>query len=342
MWEPSGISFPCLQWFSDSEYIEACVCSQEELIRQIKPDLIIGIFDYISSMSSGGIPRVCVNGACMLPAYKGVLGFDDEESAGRARQKHLFNLFWNFAAKVFHPSRARRGQVLPLMPGELLEGDLNLIYEIPEMCRLNHLPPSYRFTGPVIWNGWDTNGNNLPWKRNDSDPVVYMNCGTFHLEKKIMEHVTAGAMKAGLRVLISGFEDTGLGEYSGRVVSLPFISPSAATGISNLVVCTGGTGVCYMNLLHAVPSLVVPMQPEQVNNGLDLQLAGCGNVVVYNTIYLGHPSQYVNAAESLDFGELISGMLNNRSKFDGLGIMQKRLRACDTRALVLRSVEEII
>lgn len=342
MWEPSGISFPCLQWFSDSDYIEACVRSQEDLVRQIKPDLIIGIFDYISSMSSGSIPRLCLNGACMLPAYDGVLGFDDHESDERSRQKHLFDLFWSFSAKVFHESRKRRGQSLPVMPGELLEGDFNLIYEIPEISRLKRTPRNYCFIGPVVWDGWEKNGDKLPWHRDKDSPIVYLNCGTFRLEQSIMQSMIAGALNAGFRVLVSGCGNGSIVESSERLISWPFMAPSVATGLSDLVVCTGGTGVCYTNLLNAVPSLVVPMQPEQANNGLDIQAAGCGRVTVYNTAYLGHPGQFVKAAALLDFGTLLCDMLKDRALFNGLGKMQKSLRTCDTKALFLRQVEELV
>ena len=152
LWEPSGISFPCIQWFGDRDHIEACARSQEDVIARVKPDLIVGIFDFVSALSAGTIPRLSVNGACMLPAYGGVLGFDDEETPARLEQRALFKMFWSFAGRTFHPACRRRHLPLPAVANELLEGKLNLIYEIPQVSRLRHAPSHYRLVGPIEWD----------------------------------------------------------------------------------------------------------------------------------------------------------------------------------------------
>jgi len=340
LWEPSGIPFPCLQWFDDRNHIEACAASQEKVIREVKPDLIIAVFDFISALSSRGIPRVCINGACMLPAYRGVLGFDDCVTPERTEQSRLFHLFWAFAGRSFQLACARRNHPAPSIANDLLEGTINLIYEIPQICRLQHAPASYHLVGPIGWEGWEQIGENVPWRRDKAHPVVYVNSGTFPLQQYVMETIKEEVLSAGLRVLMSGGRN-GDRETSSRFFRRQFLSPSAAMRLSDLVICTGGTGVCYMNLLHGVPSLVFPMQPEQASNGIDLQQAACGRVATYNLMYYGDTERYARVGNLVSVRKTLHAMLDDPGQFYGLERVSQALRSFPTRELVIQHIQAL-
>lgn len=341
LWEPSGSSFPCLRWFTDLDHIERCVRSQEQVIQQVKPDAIIGIFDFISALSAGTIPRLCINGACMLPAYAGVLGFEDQESAARAEQRRLFDRFWACAGKAFHAAAAARGRPLPATAKALLDGDCNLLYEIPEVSRLRQPPPHYHFIGPIDWAGWESIGARLPWQREAHRPTVYLNCGTFPLEQQLVRTVIEAALRIGARVLVSGGTNQQQGP-SDRLFFQPWLAPSAAAEVAELVISTGGIGVCYSNLRYGLPSLVIPMQPEQANNGLDLERAGCGRVLVKNRTYLGQSCQYIQALDLDHMDETLRDTLALRDRLTGLAPLREALQRYDTRQALLAHVERCL
>lgn len=340
LWEPSGISFPCIPWFGNRDHIEACVRSQEDLIARTKPDLILAIFDFVSALSAGNIPRLCINGACMLPAYDGVLGFDDKESADRAEQRALFKMFWSFAGRVFHRSCRSRNLPLPGIANELLEGRRNLIYEIPGVCRLHNLPPHYRLVGPIEWDGWEDIADPVPWTRDDNIPTAYVNWGTFPMKQDIMHAILDESLSVGLRVLMSGGNGHPL-PSSPRLFRQPLFAPSAATRLADFVICTGGIGVCYTNLSHGTPSLVVPMQPEQANNGIDLHLAGAGCVVSRNMVYRGDIDRYERLLDINLFRKTLRAMLHGAEQFPSLARIRRTLEAYPTRELTVQAIREM-
>ena len=98
LWEPSGTPYPCLRWFRDANHVTECVASQEQLIQSISPSLIVGIFDFPSAISAGCIPRLSINGGCMLPLSNGVLGYEETPSCQRELQKKVLERFWALPA----------------------------------------------------------------------------------------------------------------------------------------------------------------------------------------------------------------------------------------------------
>jgi UDP-N-acetylglucosamine:LPS N-acetylglucosamine transferase len=100
----------------------------------------------------------------------------------------------------------------------------------------------------------------------------------------------------------------GLNATSNTIWARSFLPPSHATRIADLVVCTGGVGTCYTNLSFGVPSLVVPMQPEQASNGIALERHGAGRVLTKNLIFVGSSSQYEQAFNPDLFAALLAEM----------------------------------
>lgn len=340
LWEPSGLPFPCFKWFLDGEYVESCVRSQEGVIRDVRPDLVIGIFDFVASTSVGEIPYLSVNGACMLPFSPGVLGFEDEPSESRDVQRRLFESFWRFAGRSFELVRAARGRPAVRLATELLLGDVNLIYEIPEICGTGNWPSNCLAIGPIFWNGWEALGAEVPWKRDSSRPIVYLNSGTLPAHGQLRGKILEQTLATGARVLLSTGAE-GAAEDSERVLARPLLRPTEAAGIADVVVCTGGVGACYANLLHGVPSLVLPTQPEQATNGINLQRAGCGRVLMTNVPFSGNYADYTKALDLGVFDSLLREAMDTRPECTGLPRISQTLRECRTRELVVRCARDM-
>ncbi|MBI5016920.1 MAG: hypothetical protein HZB55_15735 [Deltaproteobacteria bacterium] len=343
LWEPSGIPFPCISWFADGEHVERCIRSQEDVIREVRPDLIVGIFDFVSAVSCGSRPLVTLNGACMLPTYDGVLGFDGRPSRARDEQRRLFESFWVFAGRAFRRALAARDRPEVRLATELLVGDRSLVYEIPEVCGAQALPDGGSFVGPITWPGWETIGEEPPLEREEGAPTVYLNSGSLPKRGELLARLAGEALAAGARVLLS----TGVGgasETAPRLFSRPLLRPVPAIRAADLVVCTGGVGSCYTNLLHGVPTLVLPTQPEQATNGINLERAGCGRVLLANRPFVGHPAEYLEALEPGQFSvvlrEILEGLAPRAAA--ALAAIRRALRGVKTRERVVALAEELL
>lgn len=338
IWESSQIPFPCFQWFSDADEIERCICSQEVLLRELDPDVVIGIFDYVSGISAAARPRISINSACMMPDYPGVLGFDEADSPLRAQHRLRLERFWRSTARVFHPSQLARGQSPCRLPSELMRGSVNLVYEVPEICPHGG-QGSGDMIGPLFWPGWETIGERAPWSRDRSLKTIYVNAGTFALDPRVLRGIIDPCLERGARVLLSGSQHVERAGAGDRLCYRPFWAPSSAAELADLVVCTGGIGTCYSNLRYGVPSLVVPMQPEQASNGIHLRKARCGLVLAANLAYNGWPGEYAAAFDGGEFGQALDSALERPGQFTGLAPLAAALRTCDTRAKFMAAVE---
>lgn len=340
LWEPSGKPFPSPGWFSDGTYCEACITSQEAVIHRVQPDLIISIFDFCAGISRGSRPLLSINGACMLPWDESVLGFAEERTAEREEQKRIFSTFWTYAVRSFTGSFEKRRMEIPSSALELLTGDFNFIYEIPEITGIHRIPPRHRYLGPIFWEGWDVLGEKVPWGSDESRFIVYLNSGTLMKNEQTMAAIINECLTRNLRLLVSS-GDNGPSWTTDRLYCRPFLSPSDVLNRSKLVVCTGGVGACYMNLRYGIPSLVIPMQPEQATNGINIFQNGCGEVYRHNVIFLGDADRYHHPFDRESFGALVDRMVSGPSRYENCGRMRDLLAGCATRERFLSKVGEM-
>jgi UDP:flavonoid glycosyltransferase YjiC (YdhE family) len=346
LWEASAVPFPCLAWFADSGRVESCLAAQEKLVRELKPGLVIGIFDFLSKAAARDLPFVTVNGGCMLPFYPGVLGCEDTFSNAAQRQWETMDRFWQYAARHLEPALRRRHLPAPERANEMLLGNRNLIYEIEELCGVSPLPENTRAIGPIFWSGWERVSESPPELPADR-PTVYLNAGTLSFHQQCLQRLMTEIMKLPVRLLAS----LGQGVLSPAPLLSPnpypfvrpFLSPRRATSIADVVVCSGGIGTCYQNLSCRVPSLVVPMHPEQATNGIHLERHGCGRVLVPDLVFLGRPKQYASAIQYEQFRSLLGEMLEKKASFSRtLEAMSERVTAHDAPGSVRQVVEEML
>ena len=343
LWDRSGVPFPCLGWFSDRPHIERCLCSQEALLRQLKPAMVIGIFDFLSSASVRDIPLLGINGFCMLPLYRGVLGYDDRDSPARREQARTLDRFWTYAARAVTPSLQRRNRPAPVHATEMLVGDFNFIYEIPEFWGAPALPAGYAMIGPVFWDGWDRIGTVPPAAGDDARPIVLLNSGTLpSASTETRRTLVSELLRRGARVWVNTGEEGG-SEVADRLLCQPFFSPRAILGRTDLVLCTGGTGACHQNLAHAVPSLVLPMQPEQATNGIRLEQLRCGRVLAPSIVFTGRPTEYARTVDCGHVVRIVDEMLEGRAEYrPPLERMAAALQGYSARASICRLAKRLL
>jgi hypothetical protein len=343
LWEHSGVPFPSLGWFSNPDRVERCLRSQEQLRQQLQPALVIGIFDFLCKTSARGLPLVSINGFCMLPVYEGVLGFDESDRPERRRQVQILDRFWRFAARAINPSLEKRGLAPVVKATDMLVGDINLICEIPEVCDAPALPAGYDWIGPIFWNGWDNVGVSPPRETGSSRPTILLNSGSLPLpDGAFLQRLIERLLSLGACVWVNSGEG-GISETTDRVFCRPFLSPHETMQRVDLVVCRGGVGTCYQNLCHAVPSLVLPTQPEQATNGIQLQKHGCGRVVAPPLVFSGGVREYPAAIDdqtvTMTLREMLSGLDAYRPHLQRVA---RALRKYDAQSFLRKLVGDLL
>jgi len=338
LWEPSGQPFPCLRWFSNRGHIERCLTAQEELIRRLNPSLVIGIFDFLCRSSARGIPTLAINGACMLPWFKGVLGFPDTDTPLRRQQQQTLVRFWEYAARAVAPSLQRRHLPAPARANELLLGNHNFVYEIRELCGVPNLPEDCQAIGPIFWRGWDQLGESPPWEKSADQPTIHLCAGSLAIHAEVMQRLLGAVERLGMRAHVSTGA-AGFSETSARRFCRPFLSPTKAAEKADVAVCTGGIGACYQNLASGVPSLVVPLQPEQATNGLHFQQQGCARTLAPEVVFVGQTRQYADAINYPQFAAALRDLLEQRASYAApLERLRRQLVAGDALESISRFV----
>ncbi len=343
LWEVSEIPFPCLPWFSNQEHLRDCVESQQKVIQKVKPDLIIGIFDFVSYFTCGSIPRLCINGACMLPFSKDVLGFGDMPSLEKEEQQKVLAYFWRYAADACNRSLEKQTKKLVHMANEMLVGDRTCLYELKDLVHCEHLPSSISFMGPLLWDGWEEIGEFCPWEQDPSQITIYINVGTLMKNSHLLENIMEVCLHVGARIAVSSGMHGPI-KTGAQVFCRPFLTPGHTTTIADITVCTGGSGACYSNILYGTPSLVIPLQPEQATNGFALNRVGCGEVLDNSVVFIGNCHQYENAFDSNQFQSSLQKMIKGlrAGAYKEVATIQERVKSCNPKSHFFNALLELV
>ncbi len=158
---------------------------------------------------------------------------------------------------------------------EFLLGDEILIADIPRMVPVP-IPPNARIVGPLMWSGW---AQPLPWlEEPDPQPLVYVTMGT-----------TVEAQSA-LAGIVDAFRDTPYNvvvttgdaslpasrDLPPRIRIRPSLPGTTVARRSALVVHHAGHETLMQALAARVPSLMLPINPDQILVAQQAQALGLG------------------------------------------------------------------
>lgn len=188
-----------------------------------------------------------------------------------------------------------------------LEGDLNLICDLPELFPQKEVPRHYRIIAPLFYNTPNPKAaiaNRLDPHRKtifvsmgstgDWEQVAFLN----HPYFTRYNMVTAGDAEC----IIQG----------PTVIRAPFVNIHEFFSATDLVICHGGNGTIYQALLYGIPVLCKTVHFEQEWNADALEKAGLG--------------QSLDGLEDLDsFIEVIDGWIE-KEKGNALCRYQQAIR----------------
>ena len=155
-----------------------------------------------------------------------------------------------------------------------LEGDLNLVCDLPDLFPLRGAPPSYRCIGPLFHDGGGDESDILGFLEGSTKNVL-VTMGSSGAWKKLT--FLEDARFSNYRFVLSGDAD---GEINPpNSISKPFVNHAAILPKIDLVICHGGNGTIYQALSHGIPVLCLPANFECEWNSYRIRTYGLGEVI---------------------------------------------------------------
>ncbi len=313
--EANAAPLPGFSWFRP-EHFAACVRAEADLLRDLCPDAILGVFRFTGPCSAAlaGIPYDSLTCGAMTPACLDTLGFEKKEP-GEEKQAQALRFFRTACAKRLAPAFDSLG--LPPVDDiwKLLTGRRTFLWDYPEF---QPLPPTNGFhhIGPILWTNWpkqDARYDSLATLR---APVAYVAFGTGSVPAGWQEHLVQTLWRMGYSVALALGGQTEAGAEIGkklpadpqRLAMFEFIPVELALPHADLLVCHGGQGLVFEALRQRIPIFVLPMQPEQSQNGVCLERIGCGKRLLRGTVFGDYATDFDSAFLSRPETELAEEM----------------------------------
>jgi UDP:flavonoid glycosyltransferase YjiC (YdhE family) len=237
-----------------------------DTIKRVGPDVVVGDFRLSLAVSArqAGVPHVAVANAYWSPYGAQSFLFAGYEYplsriVGHRVARSLFRLFRpiGFAAHTRPLNVVLREHGLPGLGGDIRTmytfGDYTAYADIPDLIRIEGLPPNHRYIGAVLWSPavarppwWDS----LPHDRE----IVYVTPGTSGEEDFLSVVVDALADLPVVVIAATAGRATLRSTPSNARVA-DFLPGIEAASRARLVICNGGSPTTSQALAAGVPVL---------------------------------------------------------------------------------------
>jgi UDP:flavonoid glycosyltransferase YjiC (YdhE family) len=142
---------------------------------------------------------------------------------------------------------------------EELEGDFNLICDLPSFFPQKKLPQNYEFIGPLFYQGSDEEEKEILDFLGNGHLNILVSMGSTGNWKNL--NLLLDTVFRDARIVISGnLSKTICGD---NILSKAFVNHSQIMDRVDILICHGGNGTVYQALSHSVPLLFFPGNFEQ-------------------------------------------------------------------------------
>ncbi|MBN1357889.1 hypothetical protein JW988_03880 [Candidatus Bathyarchaeota archaeon] len=251
--------------------IESISASQIAVIEEHKPSLVLGDAAFTLKMAAektnvpyvsllnGYMTKYCSITRKVSPSHPG-------DPYSKTMPKRVFNRLTRVIEhamfeKVHAPFRRVRKKLglskLHYLLEEL-EGDFNLICDLPSFFPQKKLPENYEFVGPLFYIGDEEEQRVLDFLENDYLHIM-VSTGSTGSWKKLS--LLSDPVFSDARILISG--NAGSAIHSDNILSADFLNHTKIMPKVDIVICHGGNGTAYQALSHGIPLLFFSGNFEQ-------------------------------------------------------------------------------
>lgn len=315
--EIDGSAYPTMNWFRDPQKIARCIKNEIMLIKEYRPDRIIGVFRFTAKASSSlcGVPFESLVCGCMLPGIQSALGFYDE-SEDLAARRDFINMFFKSAAIKMSKTLSDFGMHAINDIREMFIGDHTYLWDIPEFMPVPE-KENISHVGPLFWDEWPYDNTDLKSISDDSKPLAVLAFGTCNGNTELINRMINILIDLGYNVVAAagGQEDIACTLKSDSRIKAYLYAPiHKILPHASLVVCHGGQITIFEALEQRVPVVVMPFHPEQAHNGICLERIGCGRMLVPACRFVGNSSVYTDMLGRMKDEEIkamISGLVEN-------------------------------
>lgn len=338
-------SHPTVTWFRDPQRIVGCIQAEVNLLKELRPDRVLGVFRFTLKASArlAGVPYDSLVCGCMLPETLDVLGFA-EEIPGIVEQRNYLGLFYGLAGARMSRAMASLGLEGIADIRMMLKGDRTFLWDFPLFAPMPDLP-NVAHVGPIPWSGWSHDEVDLDRILASCRPLAVLTFGTCVGSSEVGLRMARSLRTQGYQVVLAaGGQDDLLAAMAGeadviacRYAPLHSLIPHAA-----LVVCHGGQMTVFEALSHRVPVLVMPFQAEQAHNGVCLERMGCGRRLTPSCLFLGDHRVYVDAfnqLENRDLAGILRSLVEDPRTAGALASAQATLAGYDGVKTLTHSLE---
>jgi UDP:flavonoid glycosyltransferase YjiC (YdhE family) len=269
----------------DVEVLERYVASDLRVLREVRPDLVVGDFRLslaVSAPLSGTQCASMINAYWSPHAARSSFPIPDHPlvrllGVKRVARRYHFVLplvFQHFAQPI---ARLRKRHGLPPLDGflELLTfGDYTLYPDVPELAPTRDVPPAHRYLGTVSWSP----SVSLPsfWEQMDHRlPLVYVTLGSSG-ELRALDAILDAARRLPITMLLATAGRVSLDSVPENVWVTDFVPGDVVSQRAALVVCNGGSTTGYQALEQGTPVLGCPSNFDQYLATDGIVRAGAG------------------------------------------------------------------
>jgi UDP:flavonoid glycosyltransferase YjiC (YdhE family) len=295
------------KWLSKSYFVDNLI-AELKIIDGFRPDLIIYDFRFTTSLSARirstkSISILHAN-ALSLALNTKRTAMDIISSADVLKKSFREMVFQYLFSKVFCWFVQRPvNRIKTLLKQyhyngirnvfELLLGDINFIADTPEFIPVGFmLPANCHLIGPLIWSGWDR-ADNFSFDNSGSKPVIYVTMGSTIEAKPTLLKLIESLRDLPYHIIISkGKTGLDLLEIPSNVSLYSFVPGNVVASKSSLAIYHGGHETLMQVLSCGVPSMVIPVNPDQIMVAKQIKKLGLGN-------YLKRPHSFPMEPEPL-------------------------------------------
>jgi UDP:flavonoid glycosyltransferase YjiC (YdhE family) len=251
--------------------IETILESQIKAIEERKPSLVLGDASFtlkiaaemtnvpFVSLLNGYMTKYCRVTRKVSPSHPGY-------AYSKTMPKRVFERLTRviehaMLEKVHEPFRKTRKK-LDLTKRhyllEELEGDYNLICDLPSFFPQKKLPENYQFVGPLFYKG-DEEEKEVSDFLGDNPIRILVSLGSTGNWKKL--NLLLDPVFSDTRIVITGNSCSNL--QAANIMSTSFLNHTKIMEKVDIVICHGGNGTVYQALAYGIPLILFSGNFEQ-------------------------------------------------------------------------------
>ena len=298
----------------DYNLLKECVKEDLKLFDKIAPDLVLG--DLRPSLSTSckvaKLPLVITINAAWTNYYSVKIRGIEHSKIGQIERKILGR---RLSAWLGVPERIKKliitidsfpyrklRKEMGLAPCrnicDVMEGDLNLLSDIPEYAPTNNLPPNFHYIGPIIW-GPEVEPPSWLDDLSPERPTLYFTMGSTGYPRFFQKAIEIfGNTEYQCLMTTAGMADI---KNAPRNFFITDYAPgSKIMEKSDVVICHGGNGTLYQAMSQGVSIIGIPTMWDQEFNMQRVVDLGIG--IQLNALKF-EPSHLVNTVEKILAGK---------------------------------------